>query len=159
VRVLDVGPPLDELLAGFEIVQSVPEIELFVESSRGSPSDPHFLYSLEHQPRSTTDLVGMLDLVVAERSGSVGDDLLRLDERSSYLASLSALDPDESWLAFAVDSASVDIFRRARELAIERGFATGFDLLTLSFPLRLRLSSDGLGDLLSPIGQLTKPLR
>jgi hypothetical protein len=32
-------------------------------------------------------------------------------------------------------------------------------LLTLDFPLTLRLSGDGVDDLLSPVGQLTKPER
>jgi hypothetical protein len=54
------------------------------------------------------------------------------------------------WLAFAVDGESGDVFRRAREMAIGSGFATGFDQLGLAFPLSLALSEDGLEDLLSP---------
>ena len=77
----------------------------------------------------------------------------------SYAAALSQLNPDESWLAFAVDSTGFDVFRRARELAISRGFATGFDLLTLEFPLTLALSRDGIDDLLNPEGTLSKPRR
>jgi hypothetical protein len=44
-------------------------------------------------------------------------------------------------------------------MAIASDFATGFDQLSLDFPLSLPLSRDGLGDLLSPIGALSKPLR
>lgn len=160
VRVLDVRPALSELLAGFEIVRSVAETEVFVEASRATPADPHFRFSLGYEARPTAaDLVGLLDLVVDERPGAVGDDLSVLRDESAYLAALDALDPATSWLAFAVDEESVDVFRVARELAIERGFSTGFDLLTLEFPLTLPLSTDGIGDLLSPIGQLTKPER
>lgn len=157
VRVLDVRPALAELLAGFEIVRSVPEVEIFVDSDQSSPAHPNFLFSLAAQVRSTGDLLGLLDLVIEERPGGEGDD--ELGAGSSYVAALNALDPDQAWLAFAVDDESVDLFRRARELAIARGFATGFDLLTLEFPLTLPLSTEGIDDLLSPIGQLTKPQR
>jgi len=159
LRVINVLPPLADLLAGFEIVQSVPEVRLFVEASQGAPTDPHFRYSLAYRPRSTTDLLGMMDLIIEERPNAVGDGADQLGEGSSYIEALDALDPSESWLAFAVDSTSVDIFRRARELAIERGFATGFDLLSLDFPLTLPLSSGGIRDLLNPVGTLSKPLR
>jgi len=159
VRVIDVRPPLAGLLAGFEIVQSVPEVRLFVEAGQNTPTDPHFRYTLTYQPRSTTDLLGLMDLVVEERPAAVGDSIAQLGDGSSYIEALDRLDPNESWLAFAVDSTSVDIFRRARELAIERGFATGFDLLSLDFPLTLPLSSSGIEDLLSPIGILSKPQR
>ena len=159
VRVLDARPALGELLSGFEIVQSVSEVGTFVEASQVVPTDPHFRYSLTHEVRSTTDLLAMLDLIVEEIPGAVGESTSGLGDGSRYLAALAALDPQESWLAFAVDSTSVDVFRRARELAIERGFATGFDLLSLDFPLTLPLSDDGINDLLNPIGTLSKPQR
>jgi hypothetical protein len=159
VRVLDTRPAVVELLSGFEIVQSISEVGLFVEGSQSTPTDPHFRYSLAHEVRSTTDLLAMLDLVVEERPDAVGDSIGGLVDGSGYIAALDALDPGESWLAFAVDTTSIDVFRRARELAIERGFATGFDLLSLDFPLTLRLSSGGINDLLSPIGTLSKPQR
>lgn len=157
VRVLDVQPALEELLSGFEIVQSVDEVETFVEASRTSPADPYFTFSLARDLRATTDLLGLLDLVVEERPGTVGD--RELGGGSTFARTLDALDPSRAWMAFAVDSTSIDIFRRAREMAIERGFATSFDLLTVSFPLTLPLSDEGLDDLLSPIGQLNKPER
>ena len=159
VRVLDTRPALAQLLSGFEIVRSVDEVGLFVEASGSVPTGPYFSYSLAREFRPTTDLLAMLDLVVEERPGAVGDGPNQLDERSSYAAALDALDPRDAWLAFAVDSTSVDVFRRAREMAIARGFATGFDLLTLDFPLTLPLSSAGLDDLLSPISTLAKPQR
>jgi hypothetical protein len=134
-------------------------VSLFVDASQSVPTDPHFRYTLAYQARSTSDLLGLLDLVVEERPSMVGDSIGQLGAGSSYIRALDALDPSESWIAFAVDNASIDIFRRARELAIERGFATGFDLLSLDFPLTLPLSSDGIEDLLSPIGTLSKPQR
>ena len=158
VRVLDAQPPLTELLGGFEIVRTVPEVRLFVDASRSTPADPHFEYALTYRERSTTDLLAMLDLVVEERPAAPGEGTTDLGDGSDYMEALGRLDPRDAWLAFAVDSTSVDVFRRARELAIGMGFATGFDLLSLDFPLTLPLSSGGIDDLLSPIGMLPKPL-
>ena len=156
VKLLDVRPALADLLGGFEIVQSVGEVQTFVDASRAGPPDPYFQYSLTFEVRATTDLLGMLDLVVQEKPVD-GETFSQLDEDSRFAAALDALDPEDAWLAFAVDDESVDAFRRARELAIERGFASEFDLLTLDFPLTLPLSSDGIGDLLSRLSTLSKP--
>jgi hypothetical protein len=87
----------------------------------------------------------------------VEDSLHQLDDRSRFATTLREMDPQAVWLAFAVDSTSVDVFRRAREMAIGQGFATGFDLLTFEFPLRVALSEDGMDDLLSPLTTLPKP--
>lgn len=70
VRVLDVRPPLAELLSGFEIVRTVPEVRLFVDASQSTPTDPNFSYSLAYDARPTSELLGMLDLVIEERAGS-----------------------------------------------------------------------------------------
>jgi hypothetical protein len=160
VRVLDVGPALIELLDGYEIVQSVGEIGRFIESNQRRPADRYFSYALVHEFRPTTDFYAMLDLEIGEVPGVVGDSIHQLDDEGSrYAASLRELDPNDAWLSFAVDTASIDVFRRAREVAIAQGFATGFDLLSLDFPLRVALSEDGLDDLLSPLSTLSKPQR
>jgi hypothetical protein len=157
VRVLDVNPALRELLSGFEIVQSVDEIERFISANPRTPVDRFFQYGLEYHFRPTTDFFAMLDMTVAELPGVVGDSLHQLDDRSRFATTLREMDAESAWLAFAVDSTSVDVFRRAREMAIAQGFATGFDLLTFEFPLRVALSEDGMGDLLSPLTTLPKP--
>lgn len=159
VRVLDVRQPLRDLLSGFEIVQSVAEIERFIEANPRAPEDRYFGYRLAYQFRPTTDFYAMLDLQIEERRDAIGDSIHQLDARSTYASSLREMNSEDVWLAFAVDSASIDVFRRARELAIEQGFATGFDLLTLDFPLSVALSEDGMDDLLSPITTLSKPQR
>ncbi|MGE0158561.1 MAG: hypothetical protein AB7T31_04060 [Gemmatimonadales bacterium] len=158
VRVLDVRPALRELLNGYEIVQSVGEIERFIASNQRVPTDDHFRYSLLHEFRPTTDFYAMLDLEIEELPGTVGDSIQQLAS-SSYAAALRELDPRQVWLAFAVDTASIDVFRQAREMAIAAGFATGFDLLSLDFPLRVALSEDGMDDLLSPLNTISKPQR
>jgi hypothetical protein len=159
VRVLDVRPAIRDLLTGYEIVQSVGEIPRFIESNQRRPSDRHFTYSLLHEFRPTTDFYAMLDLQIEEVPGAVGDSIQDLGPQSEFVSALRELDPNEVWLAFAVDTASVDVFRRAREIAIAEGFATGFDLLSLDFPLRVALSEDGMDDLLSPLNTISKPQR
>jgi len=159
VRVLDLRYALSELLDGYEIVQSVGEIERFIASNQRVPTDRYFSYTLRHQFRPTTDFYAMLDLEIDALPGMVGDSVHQLDRSSRYAATLRDLDPEEVWLAFAVDTASVDAFRVARDMAIAAGFATGFDLLSLDFPLRVALSEDGMDDLLSPLNTLSKPQR
>ena len=159
VRLLDVRVPLRELLSGFEIVQSVGEIQRFIEANPQAPGDRYFAFGLQYQFRPTTDFYAMLNLEIAERPGLVGDSVHQLDANSRYATALRDLSPDEAWLAFAVDSTSVDVFRRAREMGIAAGFATGFDLLSFDFPLSVALSEDGMDDLLSPLSTLSKPQR
>jgi hypothetical protein len=159
VRVLDPRPPLAELLSGFEILQSFDEVAVFVDAVESSPTDAYFGYGLGYEARSTTDMLGLVDLVISERRSVAGDSIHQLGPESRYAEALRTLDPERVWIAFAVDGESGDIFRRAREMAIASGFATGFDQLTLEFPLRIALAREGLDDLLSPIAALSKPLR
>jgi hypothetical protein len=159
VRVLDLREPLAELLSGFEIVQAFGEVPVFVDALEVSPSDAHFSYALRYRARPTTELLGLLDLVISERPGIVGDSVQQLGPDSRYAQDLRRLDPEEVWLAFAVDGESGDIFRRAREMAIASGFAAGFDQTSFDFPLAIQLSEGDMDDLLSPISTLDKPLR
>jgi len=159
VRVLGVQQALEQLLSGFEIVESFAEVPVFVQAVANPPRDAHFTYGLRYEARGTTDLLGLMDLVIDERPGAVGDSIQDLGPASTYSDALERLDPDGVWLAFAVDGESGDVFRRAREMAIARGFATGFDQLSVEFPLAVTLSEDGLDDLLSPMTALSKPLR
>lgn len=158
IRTLDVRRPLGQLLNGFDIVRTPAEVELFVETSQ-SVSDRYFTYELQYVERSTTDLLGFVDLVIDERTDAQGETRAELDRSSAYAGALSELDPLLSWVSFAVDTTSIEAFRVAREMAIDRGLATRFDLLTLDFPVTLPLSSANIEDPLAGIVTLTKPLR
>lgn len=159
VRTLDPRPPLRELLSGFEIVETFADLQTFVDAARRSPTDPYFTYSLRYELRATATPLELLDFEIAELPGTVGDSIHQIGPGSRYAEALDRLDPGTAWISFAVDSTSGDIFRRAREMAIARGFATGFDEIELTFPLSLPLSEDNLNDLMSPVGTLSKPLR
>ena len=161
VRVMDARGPVETLLSGFEIVE-FDEAEAFVRQvNEGAPVDTYFEYSLEFEPRVSAFLspLGTLDLRIEERPGLVGDSIHQLDDASRYTAALSRLDPDDTWLAFAVDSTSVDVFRRAREQALARGFATNFDPGSVIFPVTHTLSDGGTESLLSLSNTSSKPER
>ncbi len=161
VRILDVREPLQVLLSGLEIVR-LNEMPIFVDqANERAPSDRHFSYSLNYENRANafdSPLVA-LDLVIQERPGFVGDSIHQLGDGSSFAASLADLRPQNAWLAFVVESTSVDVFRRAREIAVEKGFATGWDLFSVVFPLAHALSDGGVDDLLSTRMIVSKPER
>jgi hypothetical protein len=159
VRVLDIWNPLDDFLSGFEIVRTFDEVPVFVQAAPQTRSDAYFHYALRHENRLSNDLLGTLDLLIEERDDIVGDSIHQLDAGSRYAEILERLDPNETWLAFTVDSTSVDLFRRARDMAVTRGFATEWDLLTLELPLTIPLGGGGLEDLLGPQRALAKPQR
>jgi hypothetical protein len=158
VRVLDTDAALGQLLSGFEIVRTFDEVPVFVEGNQRTPTDAFFQYSLEYQERMSIDLLGTLDLRVVERSGAMGDSIHQLDAGSPYADFLRRVSPRDAWLTFAVDSASVDVFRRARDMAVSLGFATGWDQVRVDFPLTYSLSGDA-EDWLSQRTTLSKPQR
>lgn len=159
VRVLDMWTPLGQLLSGFEIVRTFAEVPVFVEASPGAPTDEYFQYSLQYESRLSNDLLGTLDVQVQERADAVGDSIHQLGERSRYAAALDRMNPEDTWLAFTVDSTSVDLFRRARDMAVAKGFVTGWDLISLDLPLTVNLSEGGPDDLLGQQRTLAKPQR
>jgi len=161
VRILDARGPLEALLSGFEIVR-YDEAQRFVRlANQRPPTDEHFHYSLLHTDRvgAFGDPMGTLDLLIEARPGVVGDSIHQLGEESRYTTRLDELNPDDVWLAFAVDGESVGVFRRARELAISRGFATGFDPVDADLPLTHTLSQGGAAALLTPRNTTSKTER
>ncbi len=43
-------------------------------------------------------------------------------------------DPAQEWFAFLIDEASIEVFREARTVLSEQGFAVGWDPSKLKFP-------------------------
>lgn len=158
IRVLDPGRALQPLLSGFEIVRTYDEVPVFVEGSGRAPTDAYFRYSLDFVERMSVDLLGTLDLHVEERPEVVGDSIHQLGEDSRFAAALDRMSPDEAWLSFAVDSASVDVFRRARDMAVSNGFVTAWDQVRIEFPLVYSLSRNA-DDWLERRTTSSKPLR
>lgn len=159
IRVLDVRRPLGELLAGFEIVRSFSEVPLFIEGNPRASVDQYFTYTLSYEERLSSELRGTLDLEIEAREGAVGDSLHQLGPDSGYGSFLAGASPEDTWIAFAVDSTSVDAFRRAREMAVSRGFSTRWNMYTLDFPLTHAVLRSVTDDWLTPPATQFKPLR
>ena len=66
-----------------------------MEANSRAPTDQYFRYSISYEPRSTTELLGMLDLHVEELPGAVGDRLGQLDDNSRYARTLDKLSPND----------------------------------------------------------------
>ncbi len=159
VRPLVTDGPLRQLFAG-QLV-SFAEVPTFVVSANDAPpTDRFFRYSVayEDQVSAMGERSRTLQLLVDELPGVPGDSAHQLDPSTGYPALLSLLDPAETWIEFAVDGESLEIFRDARQRAVERGFTTGWRPLTGGFPLTYALSAAGsLGE--GPDAALSKPQR
>ena len=70
---------------------------------------------------------------------------------------LALYQPYEVWFEFGVDGESLDVFRRARQIVEERGFATRWGPLELDFPVRFALNDQTDGP--APRDILAKPRR
>lgn len=162
IRAVDVRGPLNRLLSGFEIVRPV-DVPVFVEQANArAAADPYFEYSLTYDERYREfgDPLGTLALEIREREGAVGDSLHQLDADSRYAALIDDLDPGEHWLAFEVASTGVDEFRRAREMALDRGFMVMWSPKGIEFPFTHGIARERQTDLLrSKTTQQVKPQR
>lgn len=154
IRAVDVRGPLNRLLSGAEIVPAR-DVPIFVEQANARPvSDDWFDYSLAFDERFVQfgDPLGTLSLEIVERPDVVGDSLHQLNRASRYGALLAALDPDDNWLYFEVDSASVVEFRRARDMAIADGFTVQWTPREIDFPFTHRIAGGSEMDLLRSKG-------
>lgn len=158
IRGLDSTQPLSDLVAGIRTV-ALEDIEDVVrEANVSPPTDQHFQYRLDFDPEGSVldPNVREFDVEVREIPGEVGDSLHQLDS-GSFDQLLESLDPRFVWIEFAVDPVSLDVFRRARDIAEERGFATRWGPLELDFPVRFDLAAGSDGP--APRGMLSKPQR
>ncbi|MEM7416683.1 MAG: hypothetical protein AAF389_14355 [Gemmatimonadota bacterium] len=159
LRIMNAAQPVSDLLTflGGASIDEVPE--RVAEANISPPTDNYFGYRIEFD-RSTAAVEAQIrdyDIEVFELPGEVGERIDALDGASTFEAELGELDPSRFWLEFAVDSASVDLFRRARDIAEGAGFATRWGPLDLNFPVTYSLNQDPAGP--SPRTALSKPLR
>ncbi len=159
IRVLDSYRPVADLTTGIEAVPLAQTYEYVRQVNLSPPTDAHFRYALEYDEE-----MGLLQgpdsaftIEIAELPGEVGESLAELDETSEYVRLLDELDPEEVWVEFGVDGASLDAFRRARDLAEQRGFATRWAPLVLEFPVRYTFTPEADGP--GPRDLLSKPRR
>ena len=160
-RVMDVNDALGDLLTGIDIVRTV-DLPTFVDQANRRPvTDGFFTYSLAQRDglASSTEPVQALNLRIDVQSEAVGDSIHQVVPGSTFHRSLDRLDPERAWLVFAVDSASVDVFRKARQMAVERGFSVDWRPSSLEFPLTHGLTARLADERLLASGAPIKPAR
>jgi hypothetical protein len=81
-------------------------------------------------------LVGRMGLEA--RPGVPGETITDLENANNgkFQAILSQLDKDRQYIAFLVRDDSFNVFRKARQLADEAGFDTGWELLGIDEPIK-----------------------
>ena len=123
--------------------------------------DPSFAYELVFANRLSAlgSPIAAVDLRIEERIGVVGDSIHQIDAGSTFAQQLARLDPGSTWLAFAVDAWSLDVFRAARAFAVERGFVTRWEPATIDFPVTHVMAEGGAEVLLTPQTMRFKPQR
>jgi len=159
IRLLDPERPLADLTAGLGSVPFAETLEYVQQINLSPPTDDHFRYELEYDEERGL-LAGRdsaLTVLVDALPDEPGDDLDRLGTDSDFEAVLSLYEPALIWLDFGVDGESLAVFRRARQIAEQRGFATRWGPLTLDFPVRFSLNDEAGGP--APRDLLSKPRR
>ena len=129
-------------------------------ANSAAPTDEHFRYALELRDRGgvVTSPTGAVRLVVDARADVAGDSIRVLGNGSAFEAALDRLSPDDVWLDFAVDEASIDLFRVARAMAAERGFRTAWAPMQVDLPMRYAVTARGTAGSV-PLGTRAKPER
>jgi len=101
--------------------------------------DGCFSYKLAYDDWGTEDeLYRSISLVAQPVGCEMGEVVSDLDKPSSnFSRSLNLLDKSKTWVAFLVDQKSIAVFYTARKIAMESGFASGWDPISIiSFPYK-----------------------
>ena len=103
-------------------------------------ADSYFKYRLDYKEWTEESLLGesrhrAILTIVNEIPGVGGEGFEDIKlENSNFNAALSQLDSNGVWIAFLVDKESLDVFRQAREIALNHGFTVGWDPGKIQFP-------------------------
>lgn len=159
VRILDPARPIAELTVGFGEIEFEDAPAHVRQMNSSPPTDPWFRYELGYDEEVALLVApdSALSITISEIPGEPGDGLAALEDGSDFAGWLALYNRREVWLEFGVDQVSLDVFRRARQLAEERGFATRWGPLELEFPVRFALNAQTDGP--APRDLLSKPRR
>lgn len=151
LRTMDIDAPVAEfvkLLSESDVTyETMPELADAFNKKR--ISDEWFNYSMEvsttfNFPASTRSWV----LIVNEKSSNRGVDQNPTEiETLRFLERLRHMDSKETWVRFLVAPESIELFRAARQVALDAGFLTGWDALDFTFPARVGLGGGESGPL------------
>ncbi|MFQ5751837.1 MAG: hypothetical protein ACE5HI_07555 [bacterium] len=165
IRLFDIDHSVQKLFGNWKIsYKNVPRI--VNSANKKNITDGYFDYKLDYDEWTETDWLSnrtrhrSISLIVNERDGVTGETVDQLDEPSSgFLELIQQFDNEKVWIAFAVDSVSLELFRKAREIAVRHGFATGWDPDTIKFPHEEVVLGGGIRrrSKYAPNPELTKP--
>jgi hypothetical protein len=134
---MHVGPALEQLMGNTQQLDYADVPGFVDEANRKNVSDGNFNYKLvfRDEPYGEDNRKRVVSLRVEVRPETDGETTSELEDGSSaYERSLARLDEERNWLAFGVDTDSLEVFRKARSIALERGFSTGWDPVSIEFP-------------------------
>jgi len=137
VRIMDVATALETLLGSTQQLNYADVPGFVDEANRKNVSDGNFNYKLvfREEPYGEDNRRRVVSLRVEARPETDGETTSELEDGpSAYERSLAGLDEERNWLAFGVDTDSLEVFRKARSIALERGFSTGWDPVSIEFP-------------------------
>lgn len=151
IRFLDLALPADTLTG--TLPDSMTTTEQIIAWGNGLDiRNSFFTYRFDYENRRVNTEYGFTRTVrsiycnVEERPDAVGETSEQIiSPTSEFITALDGFDPDSCWIAFAVDGNSLDIYRAARKICAERGFAIGWDPGGLEFPLKVVWSSSSRG--------------
>jgi hypothetical protein len=141
IRCLKIDEVLLELVKNMEKLENrgspLSRIELAVEGvNKKYVEDVYFEYKLIFTIEQFGNItIPFLKFKVTEKPGVTGETAEGIVASDSHFQRmLSELDPADHWLAFSVDSDSLNLFKAARRLAREKGFAVGWDPNSIEVP-------------------------
>lgn len=139
VRMFDWDGGKRKLLTGIGTIGYDEVPAMVARANTTNANDGWFRYSLTYddwsaggqQYRSISLIAEPIDDLQGERAED-------LDTASSKLeTTLGRLDKRKTWVTFLVDKNSVDVFQKARTIAVEQGYAAGWDpIVQILFPYK-----------------------
>lgn len=137
VRLLDIGAALELLLKDSDQLAYAGVPDFVDRANRSNVADDFFRYRLlfREEKHGKYDRKRIVSVRVETKPGVIGEDKNELSSGSSvFEKTLTELGGQKHWLAFGIDADSLEIFKKARLIAIENGFSTGWDPVEIKFP-------------------------
>jgi hypothetical protein len=145
IKNLHIDMPYDSLPTNIEFTyDNIPKI--INEANKLALKDEFFTFEFKMREERSWSWerrreVGIryLDVVIHENDINEGDDVTSFENEESFIRNFIVnLNPDKNWIAFLLrDEPSIEVFRKARQLAIEKNIVNGWDPISLDFPFTI----------------------
>jgi len=116
--------------------------QIIQEANKNGSDDAYFDFKYELVEKRTYWADERWPIIHIYEKKQGGDDKISIKEEESNIRKMiNALNPDLSWIAFAIcDEASIEVFREARDIANAKGISNGWDPYKISFPIHVPLN-------------------